>query len=327
MAQTQHQARPTHETSGANNAKSSGTRRALPALIGMLSIAVLAVIAIVYLLIIAPTVFSSSQANYQVATPSEPVVADSKQRVVEDTLVSDAATGSTQDPRETEFAVDPARRDWVFTPGDQKVVYLTFDDGPSSNTQPVLDILERYGIKASFFVTGINPEYLPMIRECHMRGHTIGLHTWSHDYAQVYASKEAFWADLDTIGMAVRDQIGYVPCFIRFPGGSSNTVSASYTKGIMSELANEVIERGYQYYEWDASCGDGAEHTAAELIEATKWDTSYGYTSIVFLLHDGAGKETTVEALPGIIEYFQSEGYSFAPLDRFTCVAHHGIGN
>ena len=231
------------------------------------------------------------------------------------------------DPRVVEFAVDPARTDWNFEAGDERVVYLTFDDGPSENTAAVLDILDTYGVKATFFVTGINPAYFDMIAECHRRGHTIGLHTYSHLYEQVYASTDAYWADLNQIAEVVRQQIGYVPAFIRFPGGSSNTISADYTPGIMSELAGAVTAAGYQYYDWDASCGDGAEHTADELVEATRADTSYGYTNICFLIHDGTGKVTSVEALPRIIEYFRDEGYSFAPLDRTSRVCHHGISN
>ena len=246
-----------------------------------------------------------------------------------ETSAGDAASTSdtTPDARAAEFAVDPERTDWNFEAPDTKTVYLTFDDGPSENTQAVLDILDRYNIKATFFVAGMNPEYLNMIGECYRRGHTIGMHTYSHEYDQVYASVDAYWSDLGQISDVVREQIGYVPCFIRFPGGSSNTISANYTKGIMTELSQEVVAEGYQYFDWDASCGDGAEHTADELVDATMADTSYGYQSIVFLMHDGAAKETTVEALPRIIEYFQSEGYAFAPLDRSTCVPHHGIGN
>lgn len=240
---------------------------------------------------------------------------------------SNNAINSAPDPRDTEFAVDPARTDWNFDAPATKMVYLTFDDGPSENTQPVLDILDRYQIKATFFVTGMHPDYFPMIGECYRRGHTIGMHTYSHDYGQVYASVDAYWNDLSQISDVVRAQIGYVPCFIRFPGGSSNTISADYSKGIMTELSQEVVDAGYQYYDWDASCGDGATHTADELVDATMADTAAGYKSIVFLMHDGTAKETTVEALPRIIEYFQSQGYTFAPLDRTTCVPHHGIGN
>ena len=238
-----------------------------------------------------------------------------------------ASQQQTTDTRAEDFAVDPARTDWNYEAPATKTVYLTFDDGPSENTQPVLDILDRYGVKATFFVTGMHPDYFPMIAKCYKAGHTIGMHTYSHEYDQVYASVDAYWNDLNQISNVVREQIGYVPCFIRFPGGSSNTISANYTKGIMTELAQEAQDAGYQYYDWDASCGDGAEHTADELVDATMADTSYGYKSIVFLMHDGVAKETTVEALPRIIEYFRSEGYEFAAIDRNTCVPHHGIGN
>ena len=275
------------------------------------------------------------QAEQEAVQQQEPAV---QEQVAAEPAVQDPAAAEPQpdlqpaydpttDPRNAEFAVDPNRTDWNFTAPETRTVYLTFDDGPSENTQAVLDILDQYGIKATFFVTNINPGYESMIRECYRRGHTIGMHTYSHDYAQVYASVDAYWQDLTAISDIVREQIGYVPCFIRFPGGSSNTVSANYTTGIMSQLSQDVVAAGYQYYDWDASCGDGAEHTADELVEATMIDTSYGYQSIVFLMHDGAGKQTTVEALPRIIEYFQSEGYAFAPLDRSTCVPHHGIGN
>lgn len=241
-----------------------------------------------------------------------------------------AANGGTDlldDPRNEDYAVDPTRTNWNYEAPENKTVYLTFDDGPSENTLAVLDILDEYGIKATFFVTGMHPDYFPMIATCYQRGHTIGMHTYTHEYDQVYTSVDAYWNDLDQIAEVVREQIGYVPCFIRFPGGSSNTISANYTAGIMTELAQEVQDAGYQYYDWDASCGDGAEHTADELVSATEADAGYGYQSIVFLMHDGTAKETTVEALPRIIEYFRDQGYEFAAIDRSTCVPHHGIGN
>ncbi len=272
-----------------------------------------------------PTPSNAGATQDDTATARDDVAPDDGGDQTEQALATRSTTDA--DPRNDEFAVDPERTDWNFEPSDTKTVYLTFDDGPSENTQAVLDILDRYGIKATFFVTGINPEYAPMVRECYARGHTIGLHTYSHDYAQVYASTDAYWADLAQVGEVVEEQIGYVPCFIRFPGGSSNTISADYSIGIMTQLSSDVVDAGYQYFDWDASCGDGADHTADELVEATEADTAYGYQNIVFLAHDGAGKQTTVEALPRIIEYFQSEGYAFAAIDRATCVPHHGIGN
>lgn len=225
------------------------------------------------------------------------------------------------------------RSGFVVTPGlavgateqtQEKVVYLTLDDGPSPNTIPVLDILDKYNVKATFFVTNAMPEYSYLIKEAYDRGHTIGLHTYSHDYASVYASVDAYFSDLDAIGQVVKEQIGYVPCFIRFPGGSSNTVSTKYTQGIMSALAQETVARGYQYYDWNCSSGDGSVRTKEELIGQA---TSCSDNNIVLLSHDSVAKQTTVEALPTIIEYYQSQGYVFKALNRESYVAHHGINN
>lgn len=227
--------------------------------------------------------------------------------------------------RDVDFAVDPNRRDWNYDKSNgHKTIYLTFDDGPSENTEKALDILDQYGCKATFFVTGQNPEYFPMIKEAYDRGHTIGLHSMSHDYDIVYSSTDAFWADYTEIGQVVKDQIGYVPCFIRFPGGSSNTIS-DFNPGIMTTLAAEAQERGYQYWDWWLSCGDGAVLTTEETIMYGCEETDM--ENAIYLLHDGAGKETTIEALPAIIEYYQAQGYTFEALDRSAIVAHHEIAN
>lgn len=227
--------------------------------------------------------------------------------------------------RNEDFAVDPNRREWNYEGNGRKVVYLTIDDGPSQNTQAVLDILDKYNCKATFFVIGQDPEYFPMIKEAYDRGHTIGLHSYSHDYAYVYSSTGAFFDDLGSIGQLVESQIGYVPCFIRFPGGSSNTVSADYSKGIMSSLVDMVQAEGYQYYDWNVSSGDGAECTADELVANATAPTEL--ENIVLLCHDSATKQSTVEALPRIIEHYQSLGYTFEALDRTSFVAHHGVNN
>lgn len=224
----------------------------------------------------------------------------------------------------SDFAVQPGNVPDNQEQTQEKVVYLTLDDGPSPNTQPVLDILDRYHVKATFFVTNGMPQYSYMIKEAYDRGHTIGLHTYSHDYAAVYASQDAYFKDLEAIGEVVKEQIGYVPCFIRFPGGSSNTVSKKYTPGIMTALAQEVHNRGYQYYDWNASSGDGGVLTTEELVNNA---ISFKENNIILLSHDSAAKQTTVEALPRIIEHFQSLGYEFRALDRNTYVPHHGINN
>ena len=227
--------------------------------------------------------------------------------------------------RPLDFALNPTRTNWNYESNGRKVVYLTFDDGPSYLTQSFLDVLDQYGCKATFFVVGHDPDCYHLIKEAHDRGHTIGLHTYSHDYGEVYASPDAYYADLDAIAQVVKDQIGYVPCFIRFPGGSSNTISANYYSGIMSELVNSVQERGYQYYDWNASSGDGSVHSAGELIEIAK--EGAGTENIILLCHDAGAKQSTLDALPSIIEYYRDQGYTFEAIDRSTMVPHHGVGN
>lgn len=257
------------------------------------------------------------------AEGAEGTVADGQQAPTAETLsLVDAKLLSGRD---ADFAVDPERATWSYDDNGRKTVYLTIDDGPSENTQAVLDILDAYGCKATFFVVGHNDDFFPMIAEAYRRGHTIGLHSMTHDYAEVYSSVDAYFADLEGIAQVVKDQIGYVPCFIRFPGGSSNLISADYTEGIMTELTGLVQERGFQYYDWNVSTGDGSDHTADELVSYACEETDA--ENIVMLCHDSATKQTTVEALPRIIEHYQSLGYSFEALDRSSWVCHHGVNN
>lgn len=207
---------------------------------------------------------------------------------------------------------------------EEKVVYLTFDDGPSENTQKVLDILEQYDAKATFFITGSNEECRPLIKKAYEAGHTIGLHTYSHDYADVYSSVDAYFEDLDKVGKVAEEQIGYVPCFIRFPGGSSNAVSKKYTQGIMTELTSLVQEKGYQYYDWNVDSGDGAGQGVEELKSNSMTDQ---FHHVVLLFHDSQSKDNTVEALPAVIEYYKNLGYEFRAIDRESFAPHHSVNN
>lgn len=263
---------------------------------------------------------SSEQASSEQAPSSEASSSAEEKSQSESTPASSELAW-----RDTDFAVDPARPAGSTSDNGRKVVYITIDDGPSARTPEVLDILDKYNAKATFFVVGADPSNYHYIKEAYDRGHTIGLHTMTHDYAAVYASTDAYYADLNQIGQVVKDQIGYVPCFIRFPGGSSNGVSADYCAGIMSELVNSVQAQGYQYYDWNVSTGDGAVHTAEELVGYVK--ESGLDTNIVMLCHDSETKQSTVEALPQIIEYYQGLGYSFEAIDRNTWVPHHGVAN
>ncbi len=206
-----------------------------------------------------------------------------------------------------------------------KIVYLTFDDGPSKFTPEVLKILDQYGAKATFFVTGLNPGYFKYISDAHNAGHTIGLHTYSHDYSKLYASTDAYFNDLDKIGNLVKDYIGYVPKYIRFPGGSSNAVSKKYSQGIMTKLVSQVQDKGYIYYDWNAENGDGRNGVSEK--EMIKLATSSSANEIMILMHDANGKQSTINTLPTIIEYYLNKGYVFKAIDDTSIVPHHSVNN
>lgn len=214
----------------------------------------------------------------------------------------------------------------TYVPSGDKVIYLTFDDGPSQQTPRVLEILDRYNVKASFFVIGNNKNYLNYIKVAHDKGHTICLHTNTHNYASVYASVDAYIADLKAIQAIVREQIGINVTRFRFPGGSSNHVSMDYCKGVVTQVANWANNNGYKYYDWNSSCGDGSNISTAQTIQTATTGAAKS-NQMVMLLHDAGGKGTTVEALPAIIEYYQKLGYTFKAIDDQTPTCHHRIAN
>lgn len=311
-----------------NGKKNKGGKRNKIVAIEMIILVLLIMVAVAIFIQRDKSVKEAAKIYNQKAKKTEqtPQAAQKENEIEEETEGTEEETGDRDAsvPDRSNFAVQPGVSVGTTEQSDEKIVYLTLDDGPSDNTQAVLDILDKYNAKATFFVTGEMPEYKDMIKAAYDKGHTIGMHTYSHDYAKVYASVDAYFQDLDQIGQMVQEEIGYVPCFIRFPGGSSNTVSKKYTAGIMSTLVQEVQNRGYQYYDWNGSSGDGSVRTTEELVaQATSFDSN----NIILLCHDSHGKQTTVEALPQIIEHYQSLGYTFKALDRDSFVAHHGVNN
>lgn len=258
-------------------------------------------------------------------TVEEVVEAPPVEETAEQPPVEEAVPEPAPIPDRSNFAVDPNIPCGSDHNNGQNIVYFTIDDGPSYLTEQVLDIFDRYGVKATFFVTAQDPEYFYMIKEAYDRGHTIGLHSYTHDYATIYTSVDGYFEDLNRIGQVVQEQIGYVPCFIRFPGGEANMVSADYCPGIMSQLVQEVNARGYQYYNWNISSGDGGNIDDPAILAANA--TACDYPNIILLSHDSGGKESTVAALPAIIEHYQSLGYEFRALDRDTFCCHAEVRN
>ncbi len=208
----------------------------------------------------------------------------------------------------------------------KKIAYLTFDDGPSSVTTEVLDILKQNQIKATFFVIGRNIKgHEAILKRTFAEGHLIGGHTYSHNYDSIYKSPTAFFNDLEAGLKAIQQVIGIKPTIFRFPGGSNNAVSKKaqdpklYGKGkwIMNDLVKQARERGYRYFDWNVSVGDASSvrYTVDEAIALAKAGTG-SKQEVVILCHDASGKENTAKALPAIIKYLKSKGYSFGVLDE-----------
>lgn len=209
-------------------------------------------------------------------------------------------------------------------PVGPKTVYLTFDDGPGPDTGRLLDVLKKYNVKATFFVTCGRAGNRDMIKRAYNEGHSIGLHSCSHNYSKIYVSEDAFFNDLNEVSNLVKDLTGHESKLIRFPGGSSNTVSATYNKGIMSRLTKAVQERGYAYFDWNVSSGDAGNANNSGMVYNNIIGGLRGDYSIV-LQHDIKG--FSVDAVEGVIKFGQQYGFTFKALDENSPTAHHRINN
>ncbi len=217
------------------------------------------------------------------------------------------------------------------TPVTKSTIYLTFDDGPSSEVTPrILDILKKNDVKATFFIIGYgnDPVKKKLIRREIDEGHTIGMHTISHDYAAVYKSVGTFMSEINQEKANIQKDFNYTPWMIRFPGGSSNTISAHYCKGIMSQLSRKVEEAGYSYMDWNVSSGDaeGNEIPSDRLYRNYVRELVKGKENVV-LCHDTNAKKTTAAVLQKFITYGKKHGYTFKAIDQSTPMIHQRINN
>ena len=208
-------------------------------------------------------------------------------------------------------------------PGN-KVVYLTFDDGPGPYTDDLLDILDKYGVKATFFVTGQKSAYHNMIGETYRRGHTIALHTYTHQWS-IYSSEESYYADLQKISDLVYKQTGQRSTIVRFPGGTSNTKSRQYCKGIMTTLSKSLAYHGFLYCDWNVSSGDAGGTTSTAQVAANVIAGMKRNNVSIVLQHDI--KKFSVEAVEEILAWGLANGYTFLPMDETTPMVHQRVNN
>ncbi len=218
--------------------------------------------------------------------------------------------------------VEPVRQSDTVYP-DRKTIYLTFDDGPSYYTPQLLDVLAKYNVKATFFVTGNHPEYLDCIGRAYQEGHSIGVHSYTHNYWNIYASEEAFLEDFKLCQDMIYEQTGEYTTLFRFPGGSSNTVS-NFNPGIMSRLTQMMNDMGYYYFDWNVTSGDAGETTDTDVVF---YNVSQGCTSNVNVVLQHDIKGFSVAAVERIIIWGLNNGYQFLPLEESSYGAHHRINN
>ena len=252
-------------------------------------------------------------ASMQIQLEEQKVNAADSQELTEEEVSADVQTLENQNVWSESSGTTPADS------GIHKV-YLTFDDGPSANTDQILDILDEYGVKATFFVVGkegYNDQYRRIVEE----GHTLGMHSYSHVYRDIYESVEAYGQDLEKLHTYLYELTGVDSRIVRLPGGSSNTVSKDKIQDIIAYLG----QQGMTYYDWNVSSGDAASGyvSAQQIADNVLNHVSEHHTSIV-LMHDASGKNTTVEALPIILEkILESDNMVLLPITEDTVPIQH----
>ena len=202
-----------------------------------------------------------------------------------------------------------------------KIVYLTFDDGPSNNTYRILDILKQYDVKATFFVVR-REKYNDAYQRILLEGHTLGGHSSSHRYDMIYRSSDAYYTDLNDLSNYIYRITKYRYNIIRFPGGSNNTISIKYSNPkIMDEITINSSYEGYTYYDWNVDSEDASstlktkEQLAFNVINQCK-----EHRESIVLMHDCPNNTTTPDSLPIIIKTLRKEGYQFKAITSDTKV-------
>ena len=217
----------------------------------------------------------------------------------------------------------------ITTTSEKKgTIYLTFDDGPSSSITPkLLDILKQKGVKATFFVINHSSNLDYLIKREYNEGHAVALHSYTHNYKTVYTSVDGYFNDLKKISDKVEKLTGNKSMIIRFPGGSSNTVSRKYKTGIMKTLTKEVVARGYHYFDWNVSSGDaGGAKTKNDIYKNVTKGLRKG-RAIIVLIHDFENNYKTLNAISDIIDYGKKNGYEFLTIDMTTKMVKHPVNN
>lgn len=201
---------------------------------------------------------------------------------------------------------------------DEKVLYLTFDDGPSPNTPKILDILNEEGVKATFFVIGNQVEiYKDILKKLENAGMCILPHTNTHNYRQIYKNSEAYFNDLNTCKDKIKNALSKEPVnFVRFPGGVNNEL---LRQDVLNEIRNKFLEDKYYFIEWDVYGLDAERNPQnSDTIYNATINQLYNKSKAIVLLHDGYGNINTVRSIRNIILKAKELGYKFKTLEDIT---------
>jgi len=207
----------------------------------------------------------------------------------------------------------------------EKIAYLTFDDGPSSNTEKILEILDKYNIKATFFVVG--PSYKlknDLLIKIIKSGHKLAIHSYEHNYNNIYSSKENYLKDFYKCLNWIKEITGIAPTIYRFPGGSSNTIAS---KSLIKEIIKELEEKGFTHADWNVDTLDSYTKETNKILNnaltSIKMNENNKYYYQTILIHDDQNKPASLSALPSLIEKVISKGYHFETLSNNSHIVKH----
>ncbi|MCR4605449.1 MAG: polysaccharide deacetylase [Eubacterium sp.] len=228
---------------------------------------------------------------------------------------------STEKPTVTAKPTDAPEQTADESEGNGKKVYLTFEDSPSTQTKKILKILKNNDVKATFFVNGKSDDYsVKMYKQIVDDGHTLGMHSYSHVFDEIYASKKAFEADLEKLSDYLYETTGVRSKFYRFPGGSG----VQGTKAKMKDLIEVLDDHDVTYLDWNVLSPDIKDASVPRKKMIKQIEKEIGkYDTSVVAFYDSKTQPMTIEALPSIIKYLKENGYEILPVDENTAPIRH----
>lgn len=262
----------------------------------------------------------SNPSDYTWTSTDETVAKVTKKGVVKAAGVGYAVITGTSDGSVYRLELDVVAK-------PDKIIYLTFDDGPNRYSTPkILDILKENDVKATFFELKPAKKDYDLSERIIAEGHTLAIHGYKHIYDEIYVSEDSYHENLDKLRDLFFEKFGVWCTITRFPGGSSNMVS-NYNPGIMTKLTKKIDGWGYHYFDWNVSSGDaGGAKSAKDVLRNCKNEITNHKVNVV-LMHDFYKNDKTIDALDGVIRYGKKKGYTFLPLTASTEEVHHSVNN